>query len=148
MDVNARPVPKNDAVREQMESQRRRDTTPETALRRLLHAQGLRYRLEVPVPGIPRRTIDIAFARAKVAVFVDGCFWHGCPLHGVAPRNNAEWWAAKLAANRERDEDTTRHLESLGWTVLRFWEHEDAVTSAARVRAALPARVRRVRPPL
>ena len=105
---------------------RRRDNEAELAVRRLLHAAGYRYRVADPVPGMPRRTIDIAFTRAKVAVFIDGCFWHGCPEHGTKPSSNSEWWATKLAANIARDLDTTQWLESQGWTVLRFWEHEPA----------------------
>ncbi|WP_081474890.1 very short patch repair endonuclease [Isoptericola variabilis] len=103
---------------------RRRDTAPEIALRRLLHADGLRYRVTYPVPGNRRRTIDIAFTRLKVAVFVDGCFWHGCPEHGTSPQSNSDWWAAKVAANQARDRDTDCLLESLGWAVVRIWEHE------------------------
>lgn len=102
---------------------RRRDNEAELAVRRLLHAAGYRYRVAYPVPGMPRRTIDIAFTRAKVAVFIDGCFWHGCAEHGTKPSSNSEWWATKLAANMARDRDTTQWLESQGWTVLRFWEH-------------------------
>ena len=109
-----------------MSQLRRRDNEAELAVRRLLHAAGYSYRVAYPVPGMPRRTIDIAFTRAKVAVFIDGCFWHGCPEHGTKPTSNAEWWATKLAANVARDLDTTQWLESQGWTVLRFWEHEDA----------------------
>jgi len=113
---------------------RRRDTTPELALRRELHALGLRYRVTYPVPGQRRRTIDVAFTRAKVAVFVDGCFWHGCPEHGNAPRANRSWWETKLAANRARDLDTDRMLRELGWRVIRFWEHEEPHQAAATVR--------------
>ena len=93
------------------------------------------------MPGLPRRSIDIAFTRAKVAVFVDGCFWHGCPDHGVAPRNNAAWWAEKLAVNQRRDMDTDEHLRLLGWLVIRVWEHHDVaevtdvVAEAVRVRS-------------
>lgn len=101
----------------------RRDTVPELALRRLLHAAGYRYRVTYPVPGKPRRTIDIAFTRARVAVFVDGCFWHGCPDHGTAPTANSRWWATKIEANRERDADTTSYLVTSGWRVVRIWEH-------------------------
>lgn len=111
---------------------RRRDTAPELALRRLLHAQGLRYRVAYPVPGQRRRTIDIAFTRAKLAVFIDGCFWHGCPEHGTQPKSNSSWWAAKIAANRARDRDTELVLAGMGWHVLRFWEHT-APASAAQV---------------
>ncbi|MFF4560956.1 very short patch repair endonuclease [Streptomyces sp. NPDC001435] len=115
-----------------MSRQGSRDTAPEVAVRRLLHAAGLRYRVNVPVPGMPRRTIDIVFPKAKIAIFMDGCFWHGCPEHATHPKANAEWWRKKLDKNIARDGETTRHLESAGWTVLRFWEHErpDAVARA------------------
>jgi len=106
-------------------------------LRRELHRRGLRYRLIVKVPGNNRRTIDIAFPRQKVAVFVDGCFWHGCPLHGTAPKSNAQWWSQKIAANRARDTDTNELLEAAGWRVLRLWEHESAQAAADSVLAAL-----------
>lgn len=114
------------AVSARMAGLARRDTAPEVAIRRLLHARGLRYRVAYPVPGNRRRTIDIAFTRLKIAVFVDGCFWHNCPQHGTQPGSNAEWWIVKLAANKARDRDTGRHLESLGWISIRFWEHESA----------------------
>ena len=115
-----------------MSEAKRRDTKPELQVRRLLHARGLRYRVMYPVPGIRRRSIDIAFTRAKVAVFLDGCFWHSCPLHGTQPRANAEWWLAKLQRNRARDAETSQALEDAGWLVLRFWEHEapDVVVEA------------------
>lgn len=106
-------------------------------MRKLLHAAGLRYRVNVPVPGMPRRTIDIVFGPAKIAVFLDGCFWHGCPEHATRPKSNAEWWRAKLDKNIARDRETTDHLEAAGWTVLRFWEHENA---AAISRAVIRAR--------
>ncbi|UNX55081.1 very short patch repair endonuclease [Georgenia sp. TF02-10] len=118
---------------------RRRDTAPEVALRRVLHRAGLRYRVTYPVPGNRRRTIDIAFPRARVAVFVDGCFWHGCPEHGTRPAANRSWWQAKLTANRDRDADTTALLVAQGWTVLRFWEHEDMAQAATRITAAVRA---------
>jgi len=104
----------------------------------MLHAAGLRYRVGLPVPGQRRRTIDVAFPRAQVAVFVDGCFWHGCPDHGTQPQSNSTWWATKLEANRTRDRDTDRLLAEAGWTVLRIWEHEDPAAATTRVRAALP----------
>jgi DNA mismatch endonuclease (patch repair protein) len=103
---------------------RRRDTAPEVQVRRLLHVAGLRYRVAYPVPGRPRRTIDVAFTRRKVAVFLDGCFWHGCPEHGTKPTSNAAWWSAKITTNQARDADTTTCLIDDGWLVLRFWEHE------------------------
>ena len=103
---------------------KKRDNGPEMAVRRLLHAAGLRYRVAWPIPGQRRRTIDIAFTRARLAVFVDGCFWHGCPLHATLPKANAAWWVDKISTNRARDADVTSQLEDMGWTVLRFWEHE------------------------
>ncbi|QKE83184.1 very short patch repair endonuclease [Arthrobacter sp. NEB 688] len=116
-----------------MSTAKRRDTAPEVALRRELHARGLRYRTNVPVPQQRRRTIDVAFTRAKVAVFVDGCFWHGCPEHGTRPRANSEWWAKKLTANQARDRDTDRLLVDLGWHVIRVWEHEAPQAAADRI---------------
>ncbi|MFJ4831514.1 very short patch repair endonuclease [Streptomyces sp. NPDC088747] len=107
-----------------MSRQLSRDTAPEVAVRRLLHASGLRYRVNVPVPGMPRRTIDIAFGKAKIAIFMDGCFWHGCPQHATQPKANATWWRDKLDKNMARDRQTSEHLVAEGWTVLRFWEHE------------------------
>ncbi|WP_082570751.1 very short patch repair endonuclease [Cellulomonas sp. Root485] len=116
---------------------RRRDTAPELALRRALHALGLRYRVAFPVPGQRRRSIDVAFTRARVAVFVDGCFWHGCPLHGTSPRLNSRWWTQKLEANQARDQDTNRILGELGWIVIRVWEHEDPHAAAVRIAASV-----------
>lgn len=113
--------------------QRRRDTEPEMALRRELHSRGLRYRVQVEVTGLPRRTIDIAFTGRRVAVFVDGCFWHRCPVHATFPRANAQWWRDKLDGNVERDRKTDAALRDLGWVVVRVWEHEDAVEAADRV---------------
>lgn len=116
--------PSSPSVSARMSRQARRDTAPEVAVRKLLHASGYRYRLNERVPHMPRRTIDIAFTRAKVAVFLDGCFWHGCPDHATRPKSNAEWWRQKLDKNMARDAETTAHLVSEGWTVLRFWEHQ------------------------
>jgi len=115
----------------------RRDTAPELALRRELHRRGRRFRVGVPVPGMARRTIDIAFSRARVAVFVDGCFWHGCSKHSVPPKSNKGWWQNKLAANQSRDVDTTQHLEAAGWRVVRVWEHTPAPEGADLVELAL-----------
>ena len=112
-----------------MSKARRRDTEPEMLIRREAHRRGLRYRVDFAIPGMRRRRADMIFARAKVAVFVDGCFWHSCPDHTSIPRANREWWVAKLEANQLRDRATDAHLEGLGWTVLRFWEHEDPVTA-------------------
>ncbi|NEB74380.1 DNA mismatch endonuclease Vsr [Streptomyces sp. SID14478] len=116
-----------------MSRQSSRDTAQELAVRRLLHRRGLRYRVHVPVSGMPRRTMDIAFGKLRIAVFLDGCFWHGCPQHATAPRSNAEWWRSKLDRNSARDRETTNHLTAEGWTVLRFWEHETVEEVADRV---------------
>lgn len=109
-----------------MQGNRRRDTLPELALRRALFAKGLRYRVDFPIrvdSGRPIRA-DIAFTRAKVAVFVDGCFWHGCPEHQVIPARNRDYWEPKLRRNVERDRETDRRLSDAGWRVVRIWEHE------------------------
>lgn len=120
----------------------RRDTAPEMALRRALHAAGHRFRVVYPVPDNRRRSIDIAFTKAKVAVFVDGCFWHGCPEHGTQPRTNSDWWTTKLAANMARDTDTDQLLRQAGWCVLRIWEHEDVSAALAMVQGALDEALR------
>lgn len=120
-----------------MKRQGRRDTRPEMSLRRELWRRGLRYRVDTPpLPGLRRRA-DVVFARARVAVFVDGCFWHLCPDHATAPKANGAWWSAKLGANVARDRDTDRRLAEDGWTVLRIWEHESVVDAADRVERAV-----------
>lgn len=123
--VEESPMPSSAAVSERMSAARRRDTAAEMRVRREAHRRGLRYRVDAPLPGMPRRRADLLFSRARVAVFVDGCFWHACPEHRTSPKANGSWWAGKLAKNVERDRDTDRHLENIGWTVLRFWEHEE-----------------------
>lgn len=107
-----------------MQAIRSRDTKPERIIRRLVHAQGLRYRVATrPLPDL-RRTADLVFRPAKVAVFIDGCYWHGCPEHYLAPKVNVGYWSDKVARNVARDQDTNGRLAEAGWTVLRFWEHE------------------------
>jgi DNA mismatch endonuclease (patch repair protein) len=120
-----------------MERQRRRDTRAEMAVRRRVHAMGLRYRVDVAPIASLRRRADLVFTRAHVAVFVDGCFWHGCPNHGTWPKENADWWKVKIATNQSRDVETTRRLEDAGWTVLRIWEHEDPESAARMVAEAV-----------
>lgn len=116
-----------------MQANRSRDTSPELALRRLLHASGLRYRVSArPLAGV-RRTADLVFRPARVAVFVDGCFWHGCPEHGTRPKTNSDYWAPKLERNVERDRETDELLADAGWMSVRVWEHEDAAEAAARI---------------
>ena len=114
-----------------MQATPRRDTPCELAIRSAVHRLGLRFRVDWPLPGTRRRA-DLAFTRARVAVFVDGCFWHGCPIHGTWPKANASWWRDKIEKNVVRDRSTTTSLETAGWTVLRFWEHDD-MTAAAQV---------------
>jgi DNA mismatch endonuclease (patch repair protein) len=105
-------------------------TGPELELRRELHRRGLRFR--VNARGLPGRP-DVVLTRARIAVFVDGCFWHGCPEHAVAPKANAAWWRSKLDANRARDERDTSALDANGWLVIRAWEHESPQAVAAEV---------------
>lgn len=114
-----------------------RDNPHERALRSALHRRGLRFRLHRRILTNSRRTVDIVFPRARVAVFLDGCFWHGCPSHGTWPKNNADWWRAKIEANIARDRDTDRRLEELGWSVIRVWEHEPIDVAADRLKHAL-----------
>ena len=116
-----------------MEAARVRDTDPERELRSELHRLGLRFRLHRRViPGV-RRQVDIVFAPARVAVFVDGCFWHGCPTHGTTSKANPEFWAKKLATNKRRDLDTDARLRDAGWRIVRVWEHDYASTAARRI---------------
>jgi DNA mismatch endonuclease (patch repair protein) len=120
-----------------MRANTRRDTKPELALRRELHTRGWRYRVDAPVlPGLRRRA-DLVFTKLKVAVFVDGCYWHACPLHGTQAKANATFWRDKLAANVARDRDTDRRLEEAGWRVVRVWEHEETAVAVAAVEDAL-----------
>lgn len=102
-----------------------------------MHSAGYRYRVAYPVPGRPRRSIDVAFPRRKVAVLVDGCFWHGCPDHGTRPRANASWWNQKVETNRARDRDTDEALSEAGWQVVRVWEHEDPEEAVGRIASLL-----------
>jgi DNA mismatch endonuclease (patch repair protein) len=122
-----------------MQATRRRDTPAELALRRELHARGFRYRVDYPPLENIRRRADIVFTRAKVAVFCDGCWWHGCPQHRTWPKANAEWWREKIDANQRRDRDTDTRLAAAGWIVVRVWEHEDPVEAAERIAATVRA---------
>jgi DNA mismatch endonuclease, patch repair protein len=123
------------AVARRMRRIRRRDTDVERALRSSLHRRGLRFRLHLPIPGVPRVRPDVVFTRAKVAVFVDGCFWHRCPIHGSQPRSNRAWWKSKLDANVARDRRHDAALAAQGWRVVRVWEHEDPDVVADRIEA-------------
>ena len=121
-----------------MKANRRRDTSPELRLRSALHRRGLRFNVDHPVRAAGRLTRpDIVFPRLRLAVYVDGCFWHCCPIHGTVPRSNVDYWGPKLRANAERDERTTRALKTSGWTVLRIWEHDETADAVGRVEAAV-----------
>jgi DNA mismatch endonuclease (patch repair protein) len=128
-------------VRRRMQRQRVRDTAPEIALRHELHRLGLRYRLDRQVVRGTRRRVDIVFGPTKVAVLVDGCFWHGCPEHGShQPKVNTWYWPDKIAKNKERDADTDKRLRSDGWLVIRVWEHDDPIKAARRISRAVARR--------
>jgi DNA mismatch endonuclease (patch repair protein) len=122
-----------------MKSNRRRDTSTELAIRRAAHQAGLRYRVDFPIRVSGHRPIrpDLVFTRSRVAVFVDGCFWHGCPAHATSPATRARFWADKIATNRERDRRHDEVLASGGWTVVRVWEHEDPGQAVKRIAGAV-----------
>ena len=128
------------ARRRNMQAIRSRDTTPERLVRRLVHAQGLRYRVAARPLSDLRRTADMVFRPAKVAVFIDGCYWHGCPEHYVPPKTNHGYWSDKVARNMARDRDTDERLQAAGWLVLRFWEHESAEACSAAICRAVTSR--------
>jgi DNA mismatch endonuclease, patch repair protein len=143
MPISVPPSPGPSERSANMRGIRRRDTGPEKALRTALHRRGLRFRVDHPIiDGHPRPVRpDIVFARAKVAVFVDGCYWHGCPEHGQREtRRNSSYWTAKIARNRERDSEQEERLQRAGWRVLRFWEHENPSELTDVVAAVLRAR--------
>jgi DNA mismatch endonuclease (patch repair protein) len=117
-----------------MKGNRRVDTRPEVALRSELHRRGLRFRKEVALrPAHRLRRVDIVFSAVKLAVFLDGCFWHGCPEHGNHPKANTDYWSVKLARNVSRDAEVNRELVAAGWSVIRVWEHEDVRAASDRI---------------
>lgn len=136
---NGTPTASSQQARSRMTSAKGRDTAPELALRSELRRLGLRYFVDRRLEG-SRSRADVVFPADRLAVYVDGCFWHGCPLHRTVPKQNKEWWTAKLDANHERDEATTERLRAGGWEILRFWEHDNPVSAAAQVKEALAAR--------
>lgn len=134
--VHAPSWASSEGVRRSMQSNRPRDTKPELRVRSAVHALGLRYRVSIrPLPG-ERRTADLVFTKTKIAVFVDGCFWHGCPVHHTVSKTNAAYWAKKFEDNRSRDRETDARLLAAGWLVLRFWEHEPVDECAQKIRDA------------
>ena len=137
---STRPAPSSVAAERRLVAQVTKDTGPELMLRRALHRAGLRYRVHLRAVTGSRREIDIAFPGAKVAIFVDGCFWHGCDEHPRSSKAHSAWWARKIAENRSRDADTDQRLLDDGWTVIRVWEHETPSEAADRVARAVRAR--------
>jgi DNA mismatch endonuclease, patch repair protein len=137
----SRPEASSLHVRRRMQATPQRDTPCELAIRSALHQLGMRFRVDWPVPGTRRRA-DMTFVAAKVVVFVDGCFWHGCPIHATWPKANARWWRDKIETNQRRDHDTNAFLSTNGWRVMRFWEHADsrraalAIAKVVKLRAA------------
>ena len=127
------PPPSSAAALKRMLAAKPRDTAPEKAIRTAIHHRGLRFLVDTkPIKELNRRA-DIVFRSAKVAVFIDGCFWHGCPIHGTQAKANAEFWRSKIKRNQERDADTTKRLEEAGWKVIRVWEHEDAFEASEKI---------------
>ena len=138
-----RAVPKasSDEARRRMLATRQQGTEAEQQVCDELDALGLEYEVDrSPIPGMRSRA-DIVFNAARIAVFIDGCFWHSCPIHATSPKSNSEWWRAKLVANRQRDERTSQTLANAGWLVLRFWEHEDPANAARVIADQVAARL-------
>ena len=134
------PDSSSSAVSERMRRQRAQDTDIEVDLRREIHRRGLRFRVHARVPDVGRVRPDVVFPTERVAVFVDGCFWHRCPDHGSAPKSNRIWWQEKLDANVERDSRFDRELQQAGWEVIRVWEHENLSEAARSVEKAVRSR--------
>lgn len=136
-----RDAPSSPRATATMRANRGRDTQPELALRAELFRSGLRFRKNMRL-DLPNGRVrpDIVFPGVRLAVFVDGCFWHGCPLHAEWPRSNADFWVAKIEGNRARDAKQDAVLRSAGWAVLRFWEHDPISESARRIQEEIAAR--------
>jgi DNA mismatch endonuclease (patch repair protein) len=141
------PIPSSPAASAVMRANTGRDSSPEAAVRSALHRRGLRFRkcLRIKLTGRRWTQPDAVFTRARVAVFVDGCFWHRCPEHGTSPRANSSYWGPKLERNVARDRDTDEQLAALGWTVIRAWEHESPELIADRVRQIVDERLASLR---
>ena len=135
LDPGPAPAATSPATARVMARMRTSGTEPELALRRELHRMGLRFVVNRAVPGgNPRRRADILFRGPRIAVFVDGCFWHSCPCHGRVPKSHSDWWRRKFHSIANRDHDTDARLKDIGWMVIRVWEHEDSRSSAERIR--------------
>ncbi|GAA4169875.1 very short patch repair endonuclease [Gryllotalpicola koreensis] len=127
----------SESVRKSMRGNKRRDTKPELIVRSALHALGYRFRVDFRASPSIRTRADIVFTKRRVIVFIDGCFWHGCPTHGSRPKTNSDYWLPKLDRNIARDRATDATLASEGWVVLHFWEHEDLTTVVTSLTQAL-----------
>lgn len=137
----AYPLPVSPGVSSKMRQQRSRDTMPEVLLRKDLHRRGLRFRTHGKIVPGTQRSVDVVFARSRVAVFVDGCFWHGCPVHGRRHfDSNPDYWSAKIRRNSNRDDDTNRRLRAAGWEVVRVWEHKETTEAADLVEQVVRSR--------
>lgn len=141
--MKSKVIPSSPETSQRLARVRQRDTDIEIELRKALYALGLRYRLQVPLLSKPRRVADIVFPGPRVAVFVDGCFWHGCPIHATWPKKNAEFWRAKIEANRARDADTNQRLRDQGWEVVRIWAHESPIEAAQHISKIIEKRKHR-----
>src|SRR5688572_14804438 len=139
-----RPKASSAAVRRRMQSTPQRDTPAELRIRKLLHARGLRYSINARPLKNSRRRADVVFRRARIAIFVDGCFWHGCPEHGTWPRANEQFWREKILSNKERDSDTNLQLKATGWEVIRVWEHEAPAEAARRIARRVRVRLKAI----
>jgi DNA mismatch endonuclease, patch repair protein len=136
-----RPRASAPSVRQRMQTTGRRDTPPELRVRSLLHRNGYRFRVDVSPVSATRSRADIVFPRLKFAIYIDGCFWHGCAQHGTWPKANGDWWRHKIETNRNRDVANTTILMRSGWTVIRVWEHEDPDIVVETIIAALRSRM-------
>ena len=135
-----RPSASAPPVRQRMQATLRRDTPAELKIRSLLHRRGYRFRVDVRPLKSQKSRADIVLKRFRVAVYVDGCFWHGCPLHATWPRANGTWWREKIESNRDRDARANAVLIASGWVVVRIWEHEDPISASERIVAAVRSR--------
>ncbi len=144
VDLRVAPAPASTAVRTRFRRQGRRDTEPELAVRRRLHARGVRYRVDVRPCRETRARGDLVWRGRRIVVFVDGCFWHACPVHGRPPTRNEWYWSPKLQRNVERDRRADSALTAAGWSVVRVWEHEtiEAALEAVLRAVDMPGRVR------
>ena len=137
------PVPSSAAASAIGRANKRTDTSCEVAVRSALHRGGLRFRKDLALVGVGRRVRpDVVFTRARVAVFIDGCFWHSCPVHGRVPKSNLDYWLPKLERNRQRDQEVDAALADAGWVIVRVWEHEVPEAVAAHVKRVVKARLR------